>query len=285
MPVNVLYCEGNSGSVDIQVIRQLLPKDCLVRPIGGRRSFLPSIVGDRAINPNLAGLLDGDFDCNDFTVSNSPRQRFERNNVQIGWAWERKEIENYLLDPEVVRRALGGKAPPMDEYQSVLKEAAEAISTYTAARTALSCYGFKNFWGEQVANTSYSFPRRLGKDACEQNIRTIVQQYGENRIVKPENVLEKFRGLLPSFRPDGFRFKNFLVFFAGKDLLYSMKDKLREFGFESSNPQESSTNVFLERIIKGVERAEQVWAWLPEWQMLRELIINTDFSTSSPIQD
>jgi hypothetical protein len=285
VPVNVLYCEGNSGSVDIRVIRQLLPKDCVVRPIGGRGTFPSSIVGDRAINPNLAGLLDGDFDCHNFTLSNSPRQRFERNNVQIGWAWERKEIENDLLDPEVVQRALGRKAPPMDEYRSVLREAAEAISAYTAARTALSCYGFKNFWGEQVANTSYCFPRRLGRDACEQNIRTIVQNFRGDRIVEPENVLEKFRRLLPSFRPDGVRLENFLTFFAGKDLLCCMTNKFREFGFESSKPQISPTNVFLERIIKGVEKAEQVWTWLPEWQALRELIINTDFSTFSSLQD
>ena len=237
MPVNVLYCEGNSGSVDIQIIRQLLPKNCVVRPTGGRGAFLSSVVGNQAINPNLAGILDRDFDCHDFTLTNSPQQVFDRRNVQIGWTWERKEIENYLLDPEVVERALGRKAPPMNEYQAALRQAAEELSTYTAARTALSCYGFKNFWGEQVGNASYYFPRRLGREACEQNIRVTVQQFRGDRIVEPENVLEKFKRLLPSFRPDGFRFENFLTFFAGKDLLYAMAKKIRNMDLNPIPPR------------------------------------------------
>jgi len=52
MPVNVLYCEGNSKSIDIRVIRQLLSK-CEIRPLGGKTSsFLRSIIADRRRNPN-----------------------------------------------------------------------------------------------------------------------------------------------------------------------------------------------------------------------------------------
>lgn len=183
MPVNVLYCEGNYKSIDIQVLRELLPKNCEIRPIGGKQLFISSIVGDRAINPNLAGLLDRDFDCQDITLKQSPRPIFDQNNIQVGWTWERKEIENYLLDPQVVQPSLGRKAPSMDEYWSALREAAEAISSYTAARTALSCYGFKNFWGEKVGKKSHCFPRRLGREACEQNIQTIVRELRGDRIV------------------------------------------------------------------------------------------------------
>ncbi|MUG95796.1 hypothetical protein F7734_26940 [Scytonema sp. UIC 10036] len=282
MPVNVLYCEGNYKSIDIQIIREILPKNCEIRPIGGKQLFVSSILGDRAINPNLAGLLDRDFDCQNMTLKRSPCPIFTSNNIQVGWSWERKEIENYLLDPEVVQRALERKAPPINEYQSALMEAAKSISNYTAARTALSCYGFKNFWGEKVSNTSHCFPRRLGREACEQNIQTIVQQLRGDRIVTPENVLDKFRRLVPLFQPGGNRFENFLTFFAGKDLLCIMTEKLRVFGFESSNSQISPRDVFLERIIKGMERKQEVWIWLEEWRMLRELIINTDFSTTSP---
>ncbi len=123
----------------------------------------------------------------------------------------------------------------------------------------------------------FFFPKRLGKDACEQNIREIVKKYKGDRIVKPENVLDKFQRLLPVFRSDGFRLENFLTFFAGKDLLYVMTEKLREFGFETSNPQSTPSEVFIERIIKRMEKAEEVWTWLPEWEELRKLIINTNF--------
>lgn len=279
MPINILYCEGNSKSIDVRAIRQLLPKNCTVYPIGGKRKFMDSIIADRAIDPNLAGLADRDFDCCDIILSNNPCHLFHQN-VQVGWTWERKEIENYLIDPQVVRRALRGKSTEiqMEEYQVALSKAAENISTYTDARTALSCYGFKNCWGEQVSNTSsYFFPKRLGKEACEQNIRQIVQENKGDRIVKPEDVLNKFERLLPLFRAGGVRFDNFLTFFAGKDLLYTMRDSLSKFGFESSQPQISPQDVFLERVIKGMEKAEEVWTWLPEWQELRKLIINTTF--------
>jgi len=52
--VTVLYCEGNPKSIDIRVIRQLVPK-CDIRPLGGKTSsFFNSIIADRRRNPNLA---------------------------------------------------------------------------------------------------------------------------------------------------------------------------------------------------------------------------------------
>lgn len=278
MPVNVLYCEGNSGSYDIRIIRQLLPK-CEIRPLGGR-TFMEKIIADRAINPNLAGLVDRDFDSYDFTPTNSPIQcNYE--GVHVGWAWQRKEIENYLLDPVVVQRALGRKAPPRDLYQEALDRAARDIAIYTAARTALSCFKFQNCWGDQITRmfeSAHYFPRRLNREACQENIRKIVQEKRGDRIVTPENVLNKFEELLPSFSPGGFRFENYLTFFAGKDLLWMMQSKLTEFGFEPTAPGVNSPiPVFLERIVSRIERSEEVWTWLSEWRILRELIINTNF--------
>jgi len=277
VPVNVLYCEGNSKSIDIRAIRQIVPKDCKIQPLGGKNyGFEDKIISDRAINPRLAGLIDRDFDCRDFTPTNTPVE-WPYQNVQIGWSWERKEIENYLIDPEVVQRALGHKAPPIDGYITALKKSAETISAYTAARTALSCYRFKNCWGNKVGKTHELPPqneRDLGKNKCIDQIKNIVEKNKGERIVKSENVVEKFENLLPSFRPNGFRFENFLTFFAGKDLLYVMKDRLREFGFESKEPVDE----FIERILIGIERSENIWTWLPEWEKLRELIVNFEIN-------
>lgn len=275
MSINVLYCEGNSKSIDILVIRQLIPRDCTIRPIGGKNyGFEEKIISDRAINPLLAGLRDRDFDCCDFTPNNMPSE-WLYNNVKIGWLWERKEIENYLLDPEIVQRALGKKAPPIAQYKAALIKAAENIAAYTAARTALSCYRFKNCWGEEVSKgKTHYFPQlsRLGQDKCRDKIAEIVRTNKGDRIVESRNVLDKFDKLLPSCRPGGFRFENFLTFFAGKDLLYMMKDKLQEFGFSDKD----SIGQFLERVIKGIEASpEDVWTWLPEWQKLRDLVTNS----------
>ena len=284
MTVNILYCEGNKNSLDMKIIGQLLAKKCEVKPIGSKNFFASSIIGDRAINPNLAGLVDRDFDCQDMPIENKPKP-YNQNDIQLGWTWERKEIENYLLDPNVVKRALRGQKPSidLDKYQSALDKAAEKIAAYTAARTALFCSGFSNHWGEEVkvSGTKYCFPKKLGKEACETNIRKIVEERKGDRIVQPKNVIEKFNQLLPQFRPGGVRFQNYLTFFAGKDLLYSIIKDLEEFGFQSSEPGTNSTDAFLKRIENGIAKMDDPWTLIPEWQELRQLIINTNFSTQS----
>jgi hypothetical protein len=64
-----------------------------------------------------------------------------------------------------------------------------------------------------------------------------------------------------------------LTFFAGKDLLYVMKNDLQEFGFNPKDP----INEFLERVFQRIEESsEDVWTWMPEWQKLRESITNFD---------
>ena len=74
--------------------------------------------------------------------------------------------------------------------------------------------------------------------------------------------------MLPSCKTGGSRFQNqnFLTFFAGKDLLYGMRQELSRFGFESPV-------IFRDTILKGIEEtADDVWSWLPEWDCLRELL-------------
>jgi hypothetical protein len=270
--LNVLYCEGNPKSFDIRLLQQLFPGICLIKPIGGKYGFEDKIISDRALNPKLAGLRDRDFDFRDISIANKPIEWFYQK-VQIGWSWERKEIENYLIDPEVVRLALRLKAPRMDEYKSALQRYAETISAYTAARTALSCYRFQNSWGDRV-DKMHSFPQRskLGKDQCRDKIREIVRKDKGDRIVEEQNVVDKFDNLLRLYRPGGSRFQDFLTFFAGKDLLYVMKNDLQELGFNPKDP----INELLERVFQRIELSEEVWTWMPEWQKLRESITNFD---------
>ncbi len=65
---------------------------------------------------------------------------------------------------------------------------------------------------------------------------------------------------------DGCRFKHFLIFFAGKDLLCGMRNELQKFGFKTPL-------IFREQVLKGIENStEDVWTWVSEWQKLRELI-------------
>lgn len=282
MPVNILYCEGASKSPDLRVLSTILPPGCVVKPIGSKQGLAQRILGAGDVRSGsiIKGLKDRDFDDDDSPPTGTPRNWYITENntqIQIGWSWERKEIENYLLDPKVVRRSLGSLAPLPDEYHAALQKSAEKIAAYTAARIALSLYlqnrpsPPNNFWGdERDKKEVYRFPRdkALTDGNCRSEVNKIVKEYSQ-RLSSPQiDVISEFERLLPTCRLSGSRFqnRNFLTFFAGKDLLYGMQDALKKFGFESPI-------VFRERVLKGIEdSAEDVWTWLPEWQQLRELI-------------
>ncbi|MDF5713327.1 MAG: hypothetical protein PUP93_05425 [Rhizonema sp. NSF051] len=282
MPVNILYCEGVPKSPDVRVLSTILPPGCLVKPIGSKQGLAQRILGTKDIKSGsvIAGLRDRDFDNDDSPPSGTPRDWYIiENNIQVslGWYWERKEIENYLIDPKVVRRALGDDAPPPEEYRQALQNSAFKIAAYTAARIALSLYlqnrpsPPNNSWGEERdKKEGYRFPkdRGLTEANCKSELNNIIKQY-EQRLSSPRlNSLDEFDRLLPTCCPGGSRFQqqNYLTFFADKDLLYGMREQLSNFGFDSPL-------VFRQRILKGIEdSAEDVWTWLPEWQRLRELI-------------
>lgn|GEM_PF-547166 len=290
MSVNILYCEGAPGGIDIRLILNIVPKSCKIEPIGSKQGFAQRILGtiDARAGLTIAGLKDRDFDDNDSPPKHEPRNwTFKINNQgkNLGWIWERKEIENYLIDPEVVRRALRQEAHQANEYRKALEDSANKIHAYTAARIALSLYFKKlptlpqNYWGEPRNETNtYFFPKdkSLKQADCSSKLKKIITEYAR-KIDPPEisdpkksqsNILNIFNTVLPTCQPSGNRFKdqNYLTFFAGKDLLYGMRDQLKSFKF-------SSPDNFCEKILKGIEETEEdVWLWLPEWQRLRELI-------------
>ncbi len=197
--------------------------------------------------------------------------------MSLGWYWERKEIENYLIDPKVVKRALGENSPPPEEYRAALQASASKIAAYTAARITLSLYlqnrpsPPNNSWGEERdKKESYRFPKDRGLTEAngKSELNNIIKQY-EQRLSSPRlNPLDEFDRLLPTCCPGGSRFQqqNYISFFAGKDLLYGMREQLSSFGFDSPV-------VFRQRILAGIEdSAEDVWTWIRSWQRLRELI-------------
>ena len=225
MSVNLLYCEGGRNSCDIRVLPKILEDICTVEPIGSKYGFENRVILARSLQPNIAGLRDRDFDDDDSLPQSRPREWFFKVNqdrVKIGWYWERKEIENYLIDPEVVRRSLGKKAPPPEEYCEALEKSAEAIANYTAARIALSLSRIKllplsNNWGKK--QWGIIFPESLTETDCRQKIGEIVNDRQQEQIIEEQTVLNKFDEILPSCRPGGVRFdnRNYLTFFAGKD--------------------------------------------------------------------
>ena len=278
MPVNVLYCEGGRNSPDTRVLLNVSTGICAVRPAGSKYGLDRQILFIKQENllPSsiVAALKDRDFDKDESPPVNSPRNwsaTVQNNNIQVGWSWERKEIENYLIDPEVVSHALGSKAPPLEAYRAALEESATTIADYTAARIALSIsrqplLPLKNYWGNMGGQ--HPFPDRLAESDCRAGITDVVRQYEQAQIVRENDVLVAFEDLLSMCRVGGCKFQNFLTFFSGKDLLCGMRSALIGWGL-------GEPFVFRERIVKGIENStENVSSWVPEWVQLRQEVQN-----------
>lgn len=281
MPVTQLYCEGGSEGTDIRIVSQIAPRNCVVRAIGSKNRLAESVVADRRVNPALAGLVDRDFDCVESVIVQQPIKLFE-NSTHVGWSWERKEIENYLLDPIIVAKTCIPQKYKftIEEYQRALQQAAVKLKFYTAARTALSCTGFSNRWGtsrKNVFSANYSFPDNLDRQACLIKIKGIVNQGKGDRVITAADVIQKFEELVSQFGASGSRQPHPLVYHSGKDLLLAMKPSLDTW---VGNPQKS-IQAFTERIVKQIERAEDMWTWLSEWDALRKMLENTDFPSDN----
>jgi hypothetical protein len=273
--VKLLYCEGGPKSPDTRVVRAILVGvTCTVEPVGSKYGFGQKILLSRNARPDstIAGLRDRDLVRDDSEPTSTLHEwRVESDTVWLGWYWERVEIENYLIDPVVVQHALGHRAPHAEEYRIALQASAETIADYTAARIALSISRVRfspldNSWGIERGSDRHKFPDQRGETDCRKGISQVVQQYVQVQVIQESDVLREFDALLPICRPNGNRFKHFLTFFSGKDLLCSMGDTLARFGFRS--PFE-----FRERILSGIENSsEDVWTWIPEWSQLRKLV-------------
>ncbi|HVP48192.1 MAG TPA: hypothetical protein VMT32_16480 [Bryobacteraceae bacterium] len=183
----------------------------------------------------------------------------------------RKEIENYIIDPNVVVRSLGWDAERGRAYQRVLETAADAIHAYAAARTALAI-SRKRFnplpstWGRTRGADKHEFPEDFSEGACREAIRNVITTHGEAQGVPVEEVFTQFDRLLPEFRLGGIRRNAYLESYAGKDLLFAIESDLHEFGF-------SNAGAFREKILLGIEKTESdLGTWVREWQALREAV-------------
>jgi len=273
VPVSLLFCEGNAGSPDARILGKLLAGRCELRPSGGKYGLGSLIKGARATigKDAVFGILDRDFPDGWGAPIHSPVPWIASDHVRLGWRWERKEIENYLIDPDVVALALGAQAPPPDDYRCALERARDRLGIYQAARAALSeCR-------RRFSPLSCSFGRARGRDkhplpddaseqVCRQGIEECVDAYNSKQSVTVARVSESFAERVPEFAAGGARHAHYLTAFAGKDLLWSLDQDLRDFGFTGVLP-------FQEKVLMGIQNsADDIGAWLPEWKALQDQV-------------
>src|SRR5207249_6122652 len=128
----------------------------------------------------------------------------------FGWRWSRKEIENYLIDPVVVRRALAGNAPDESEYSEGLRKAEEKVAVYEAARTALSnCRrqfrDLPSSWCGRLASFGHKLPTDLGEPSCREGITGAVQAHAATQVASVNDVITRFESVLPECPAGGAR--------------------------------------------------------------------------------
>jgi hypothetical protein len=265
--VNVLFCEGYQGKYDVRLLQVLLVgTGCTPIPAGGKDNLSTGVRMVRTIRSTggqgIFALRDRDFDMDKSIPLGQLRTwiiQDQNNNIDLGWTWERREIENYLLDPIVVERALPVGRINIKSYNQELDQAADRLGYYTAARTAISlsrrAEGLKNVFSPyQTA------------EQCRQKIHEILENYLANSPNESE-ILEKFEDLQPECLKGGVRHSYFLTFFSGKNLFTELNSSLRRAGFNNQNQ-------FVEEVLEGIKNAtEDVWEWLPEWVDLRQQIL------------
>jgi hypothetical protein len=277
MPVSVLLCEGSPNSPDLRVLSKLLTGLCQVRDSGGKYGMGDRIKVQREVEEKgniCCGILDGDFIAKWEIPKNEPRQWMSsEEKIHFGWRWERKEIENYLIDPKVVEKSLGRMTPHMDTYKEALELARSSIAIYQAARTALSVHRprfnpLSSAFGKECGKEKHLFPAVLDEESCIKGILENIDKYRKTQSIDEKNVLESFESYKSECLEGGQRFNDFLQAFSGKDLLWAMNDWLADNGFIGAL-------AFREKIVNGIQRStEDISIWLPEWDKLRTIIAN-----------
>ncbi len=272
----VLLCEGGEHSPDVIVLRKLLVGSNSIEPEGGKYGMGERIKARREEYryANVYGILDGDYisESDWETPKDKPHLWINRDeSPKFGWRWARKEIENYLLDYEVIRRALGSDAPDKTKYIQLLETARDSVAVYQAARTALSTCRkrltpLSSSFGYKQRSINYTFPDDLSEDACISGIKGVVTGHNDEQLVEYDEVIDSFNKLLPACQSGGERYRHFLYSFAGKDLLLMMNDGLKKLGFTSAKG-------FLEKVLTGIRNStDDIGGWLPEWRALQKAV-------------
>lgn len=263
-----LFIEGKEKGRDARVLSRLVPVGVTLKPEGSRYGLAQKVLFLQSeVKHQVMGLRDRDFDHQTEPLTKKPRAwtiTQNTDNPKIGWTWERKEIENYLIDPDVIAQVFAKRKEQqaLKDYRDLLEQAADRIAYYTAARTALSLSRkmpppLTNQWGTKTQG--WMFPSTLDKDSCRQEIQSIVNAY---QIPAGKNALDLFETLCDTCTQGGVRRQDFLTYFAGKDLLAAMSDTLEQRGIKA--------HTIPEIVIKAMEREPAPWTWLPEWQALRD---------------
>lgn len=289
--VPVILCEGAPNGYDRLLLEKLLPVSCKLISCGSRFGMKHRVESIRLVcDQPCFSIIDRDFprewQNEDTTYLHEWAVLENSTKVVYGWHWHRKEIENYLIDPEIAVKSLGDKKLDVDEYRSALCNSRDEIWEYQAARIALSVFGRSgqyyvqsSFGKKRGSGDQYKFPEKAQLDSafCQQWIDYSFQEYSKEHSNRFASLMEHFLGYKMECMPGGDRYSNYLAAFSGKDLAWNLDSWFAEHGF-------LGTKDFLNSVIKGITQVdEDISDWLEEWNQLKDRVANFACILSSDV--
>ena len=187
----------------------------------------------------------------------------------LGWNWCRHEIENYLLDPQLVERALEWNR---DEFAQDLVVAAMRIRYYQMARWAVGTArsGLPPGYDlttrpHEIEQTDIRLPEDISGAACLAWARQHIAQFREriDLALNPDQVNELIKRYETTLTEELFSsVAQALIWCSGKDLLAALKPELLRRGI-------TDAGAFRARLRDWIsENPDSAIECLPEWSSL-----------------
>lgn len=266
MPVSVLLCEGVDNGPDVRLLGAILRGTGVsIEPSGGKDGFSNLVRSRRRQNPRVCGLSDGDFPRKPETwtppTDAGPRV-WKLQDAMLGWMWQRKEVENYFIDPDVLQRALRWDAAKRTAYVTQLERLLDALGHATAARIALTACAPRKL------RLDTAVPLDATEDKLREHLRERARVYNDGAGLDVAKLIEAFERHAPECLPGG-RFRaRALEVFAGKDVFARLQNT-SGFAAELKNKPRLE-----ETILDALLRDEAPHEWLPEWTALRAAVMS-----------
>jgi hypothetical protein len=266
MPVSKLLVEGD---LDEQLLFAVCQSEPLIESARASKDALAPRVRDER-RKGIEGvfyLRDRDYDTEPPSDITRPTKD-QLDDGHLGWRWCRHSIENYMLDPAIIRPAFD---VTQETYFFALTSAASSLRYYQAARWAIGAVRTtlppKHKLQTQPSKDDFFLPgpTELEKDASEKWLLEHVQIFADQVIPALTPVSVKASYALYSGRFEtGFCDKpdNVLLWFSGKNLIVALRDWWSSLGVASPGDFRNHIRDWM------WNHPEDVLNALPEWRAL-----------------
>lgn len=274
MPVDVLLVEGE---LDAQLLGAVFAGRPVVEAAKASKNALaPRVRTERRKGKPAYYLRDRDFDYDPPEGASSPTVDTvdrEHDDAILGWRWCRHEIENYMLEPAVVARALH---VAQEEFTEALVRSGMRIRHYEAARWSVGrarrrlppLYRLETR-PKGAANREFYLP----DDPTEGRMRDWAVQHvsefreGISPHLRSERVAANFETLRDVLSDKALSsVQHILLWFSGKDLLATLSEWLKARGFDGPGEARSVIRDWM------IEHPDDTLAALEEWRGFRDCL-------------